>query len=199
MRMSSPCEELKPVRRTKQRMPSSGGLLASPSTFFLLLSGAVVWIRDVPLKRACILCLPKQSTIKSESVPAPIASFICGTDSPVSVASFTMALPLTMRQSQGTKVSFFSWFSVPGSAFFSSALVCREIKSPGRSSSMGLFSHFPHRKTKTLKLFVLIPRRVDMDFKRWKTVEASNIRMLPNVKQVYFHIVSITHRAAEKS
>ena len=55
MRMSSPCEELKPVRRTKQRMPSSGGLLASPSTFFLLLSGAVVWIRDVPLKRACIL------------------------------------------------------------------------------------------------------------------------------------------------
>ena len=35
-------------------------------------------------------------------------------------------------------------------------------------------------------LLVLIPRRVDMDFKRWKTVEASNMRMLPNVKQVYF-------------
>ena len=71
-------------------------------------------------------------------------------------------------------------------------------------------------KVQAVGLFVLIPRRVDMDFKRWKTVEASNIRMLPNVKQVYFlsftrqngprvlpqlrhHIVSITHRAAEKS
>ena len=36
------------------------------------------------------------------------------------------------------------------------------------------------------RLFVLIPRRVAMDFKRWKTVEASNMRMLPKVKQVYF-------------
>ena len=42
------------------------------------------------------------------------------------------------------------------------------------------------RKVQPAGLLVLIPRRVDMDFKRWKTVEASNMRMLPNVKQVYF-------------
>ena len=39
-------------------MPSSGGQFAkflSASPFLLFLSGAVVWMRDVPLNSACIL------------------------------------------------------------------------------------------------------------------------------------------------
>lgn len=41
------------------------------------------------------------------------------------------------------------------------------------------------RSTRDKQLLVLIPRKVAMDFRRWKTVEASNIKIVAKVKQVY--------------
>mmetsp|Transcript_92878 Transcript_92878/g.267198 ORF Transcript_92878/g.267198 Transcript_92878/m.267198 type:complete len:209 (+) Transcript_92878:1333-1959(+) len=159
---------------------------------------------DVPLKSAWMRCLPKGSTNASGSEPGPISSFICGTDSPVSVASLTMALPRRIKQSHGTVRCLLCSFSFELAASsvwscLSGFFATNEITSPGRRSSMGFSDHAPRRKTCTLKLFVLMPRRVDIDLRRWKAVEASKPSTDNSVKAVYFQYVSSIHSAVQKN
>lgn len=60
------------------------------------------------------------------------ASFICGMDSPVSVASFSTAVPRSRRQSQGTMSL--------------SLLRVRENRSPGTSSVVLVASQLPRQQ-----------------------------------------------------
>mmetsp|Transcript_128322 Transcript_128322/g.348316 ORF Transcript_128322/g.348316 Transcript_128322/m.348316 type:complete len:206 (-) Transcript_128322:578-1195(-) len=103
---SSPWEDEKPVHTTKQRQPPSGvlGTLGAPSAPHATDPAFRALPSDerssfVPEKRLCTRSGPCMSSARSSTT---IASFICGADSPVKLASLTMASPRTMTQSQGT-------------------------------------------------------------------------------------------------
>ena len=81
----------------------------------------------------CSLWTPLSSSASADSRAALLsASFIWGTDSPVSVASFTTAVPRSSSTSAGTTSLF-------------SARV-REAMSPGRRSSVLIWTHLPPRR-----------------------------------------------------
>ena len=105
-------------------------------------------------------------------------SFICGTDSPVRLASLTTAEPLSTRQSHGMGVS-----PAPGG-------LATEMISPGTSSSLALTSHLPSRYT-TIRVGVApMPRRVRMFLMREKAVAASNMSKFAAENRAYFQYSS---------
>mmetsp|Transcript_79550 Transcript_79550/g.125472 ORF Transcript_79550/g.125472 Transcript_79550/m.125472 type:complete len:202 (-) Transcript_79550:898-1503(-) len=163
----------------------------------LLWSGPVAAIICVPENSMCTLCVPSISSLLS-SCPGKFfnASFICGTDSPVSVASFTTASPFNKTQSQGTMPVFSSnatagFFAGAGVAvaeepfdattavdadFGTDALT--EMISPGNRSSVEMSCHSLFRKALILYGLELIEFRVPKVLILWNTVVDSNMRTM---------------------
>ena len=105
-------------------------------------------------------------------------SFICGTDSPVRLASLTTADPRSTRQSHGMGVS-----PAPGG-------LATEMISPGTSSSEDRFSHRPSRKTRIRVGVAPMPRSVRMFLMRENAVVASNMSKDAAENSAYFQYSS---------
>mmetsp|Transcript_27019 Transcript_27019/g.66904 ORF Transcript_27019/g.66904 Transcript_27019/m.66904 type:complete len:478 (-) Transcript_27019:855-2288(-) len=195
MRISSPCDDEKAVASTKHTQPPSGGggtsgqLAAAPSPSSSEAAAA---------SECCISIVPEKSVwtrwadLMSRGAAATAgvtarASFICGTDSPVSVDSLTTAAPRSSTQSAGTRV-----VSLP------SARV-REMRSPGRRSVELTDAHAPLRKALREKALLDMPRRVSMLRCREKAVVPSKARIMKRVKRVYFQYSSSIQRTQQKS
>ena len=134
-------------------------------------------------------CSPAMSSGVSPaaSVSALAASFICGTDSPVSVASLATAAPLRMSASQGTRQSS------------SAVALVSEMMSPGSSSSLLTCIHAPLRSANTPRLLWPMPRSVCRLRRRPNAVVPSNMKIMPTWNSAYFQYSSITHSSALKS
>mmetsp|Transcript_41840 Transcript_41840/g.98010 ORF Transcript_41840/g.98010 Transcript_41840/m.98010 type:complete len:819 (-) Transcript_41840:1372-3828(-) len=100
--MSSPCAEEKPERSTKQTAPPSGGAgTEGTEEAEETAEPGVAAMSEVPAKRVCTRCVALTSRRVLPAAPSSW-SFICGTDSPVRLASFTTAVPRSSKQSHGT-------------------------------------------------------------------------------------------------
>mmetsp|Transcript_43668 Transcript_43668/g.108688 ORF Transcript_43668/g.108688 Transcript_43668/m.108688 type:complete len:308 (-) Transcript_43668:1196-2119(-) len=144
--MSSPCADEKPARRTKHRQPPSGVGGTPPLDASFAAPACATVISVVPAKSTETRSAPCTSSGWSPFSP-PSASFICGTDSPVSDASFATAEPRSSTQSQGT-TSFEPPSlagAVPAAGAEGSLGGVREMRSPGRMDVVDRFSHLPVR------------------------------------------------------
>mmetsp|Transcript_67444 Transcript_67444/g.119583 ORF Transcript_67444/g.119583 Transcript_67444/m.119583 type:complete len:262 (-) Transcript_67444:655-1440(-) len=124
------------------------------------------------------------------------ASFICGTDSPVRVASLTTALPRSRTQSQGTTSTAAAL--LPSAAMPESCHL-REIRSPGRRSVVVSCCHFEFRYTCRWKGLAAMPLSMPRVRSRWKAVVASSRTIVKRVNSVYCQYSSRSQRMAVKS
>ena len=116
VRTSWPCAVPKPVRTTTPRQPPSGVFTGDGiSPVRCKFSGSsqkinkrvLDWVACkifVPLKRTAFLCAPSTSRF-SEASKSCMDSFNKGVDSPESIASLTIQVPLIKSMSAGTVVS----------------------------------------------------------------------------------------------
>ena len=126
---SLPWDEVNPVRSVKQMRPllGAGGIPEDELDLSPLHCSMVV-----PAYRMCDLCFPLMAS--GSSVVSVIFSFICGTLSPVRLASDSTALPLSTIRSAGT-------IAVPS---FLSLEIARLTMSPGSRSVVTVVIHSPY-------------------------------------------------------
>mmetsp|Transcript_25973 Transcript_25973/g.60814 ORF Transcript_25973/g.60814 Transcript_25973/m.60814 type:complete len:331 (-) Transcript_25973:942-1934(-) len=223
--MSSPWLELNPVRSTKHSAPPSGVAMLCPARLDCDLVAAVTGVPGdatttvVPEKSVWTRSRPSISSGRcSSSSPSSTlrASFICGTDSPVSVASLTTAEPLNTSRSHGTtslpggggglfffpsveSAAPFSFLTTASPAFFSGTLRVSEMRSPGTRSVVVSWCHLASRYTiRGVGLEAMLPRVLKVR-SRWKAVVASSMKIEKRVKIVYCQYSSSIHRMAQKS
>ena len=101
----------------------------------------MTWTRSRPISSSCLV---SSAVTASDAAPPPEVerrSFICGTLSPVSEASFTTAEPRSSRQSHGTTSSGGGTRFLPGGGVAAGvATAVDEAASVGEPSAVGLGS-----------------------------------------------------------
>mmetsp|Transcript_3497 Transcript_3497/g.9802 ORF Transcript_3497/g.9802 Transcript_3497/m.9802 type:complete len:523 (+) Transcript_3497:309-1877(+) len=216
IRTSFPCCEENPVRRTKHTQPLSGGLgitgvndLVSPTCDSS--SAAPLHCNIfVPAYATFILFFPFMLRCSPSSI-SDRPSFICGTDSPVRLASLTTVEPRSKSKSAGIKSPPSSSTFFDTTFFFlspSAPLLLLDAKwgltrvklmiSPGNSSVVSTLVQDPRRYTKTRRGWLPIPRSADKLLMRENTTVASNVNTMKRVKKLYCQYSSNIQRMTQK-